>query len=62
MAVAGVDLWYHWALVVTLLVMPAPFVAHELWKTFRLIVSDIKLLKAKKLMKIYAEIRKLMAR
>ena len=53
---------WQWALVVTLLVMPAPFVAHELWKTFRLIVSDIKLLKAKKLMKIYAEIRKLMAR
>ena len=53
---------WQWALVATLLVMPAPFVAHELWKTFRLIVSDIKLLKSKKLMKIYAEIRKLMAR
>ena len=53
---------WQWALVATLLVMPAPFVAHELWKTFRLIVSDIKLLKSKKLMKIYAEIKKLMAR
>ena len=52
---------WQWALVATLLVMPAPFVAHEMWKTFRLMVSDIKLLKSKKLMKIYAEIRKLMA-
>ena len=53
---------WQWALVAILLVMPAPFVAHELWKTFRLIVSDLKLLKTKKLMKIYSEIRKLMAR
>ena len=52
---------WQWALVATLLVIPAPFVAHETWKTFRLLVSDIKLLKSKKLMKIYAEIRKLMA-
>ena len=52
---------WQWALVATLLVMPAPIVAHEAWKTFRLVVSDIKLLESKKLMKIYAEIRKLMA-
>ena len=52
---------WQWALVAILLVMPAPFVAHEMWKTFRLVVSDIKLLKSKKLMKIYKEIRKLMA-
>ena len=51
---------WQWALVATLLVMPAPFVAHEMWKTFRLVISDIKLLKSKKLMKIYKEIRKLM--
>lgn len=52
---------WQWALVATFLVIPAPFVAHEMWKTFRLIVSDIKLLKSKKLVKIYKEIRKLMA-
>ena len=52
---------WQWALVATLLVIPAPFVAHEAWKTFRLVVSDIKLLNSKKLMKIYKEIRKLMA-
>ena len=53
---------WQWALVATLLVIPAPIVAHEAWKTFRLVVSDIKLLNSKKLMKIYKEIRKLMAR
>ena len=46
-----------WALVVTLLITPAPIVAHEVWKTVRLTVSDIKLLKEKKLQKIYSKIR-----
>ena len=45
------------ALWATLLIMPAPFVAHELWKTARLVVSDIKLLREKKLRKIYSKIR-----
>lgn len=47
------------ALLATLLIMPAPFVAHELWKTVRLVVSDIKLLKEKKLRKIYSKIREI---
>ena len=47
------------ALWTTLLIMPAPFVAHELWKTVRLVVSDIKLLKEKKLRKIYSKIREI---
>ena len=47
------------ALLATLLIMPAPFVAHELWKTARLVVSDIKLLKEKKLRKIYSKIREI---
>jgi len=50
---------WQWALPVTLLIMPAPYVAHELWKSARLVVSDIKLLKEKKLRKIYAQIRKM---
>ncbi len=50
---------WSWALAVTLLVMPAPIVAHELWKTIRLTVSDIKLLKEKKLRKLYSKIREL---
>jgi len=47
------------ALLATLLIIPAPFVAHELWKTVRLVVSDIKLLKEKKLRKIYSKIREI---
>ena len=47
------------ALWTTLLIMPAPFVAHELWKTVRLVVSDIKFLKEKKLRKIYSKIREI---
>ena len=49
------------ALLATLLIMPAPFVAHELWKTVRLDVSDVKLLRTKKLVKIYSKIREIMA-
>lgn len=49
------------ALLATLLIMPAPFVAHELWKTVRLVVSDVKLLRTKKLVKIYSKIREIMA-
>ena len=47
------------ALLATLLIMPAPFVAHELWKTARLVVSDIKLLREKKLRKVYSKIREI---
>ena len=49
------------ALLATLLIIPAPFVAHELWKTARLVVSDMKLLRTKKLVKIYSKIREIMA-
>ena len=48
------------ALLTILLIIPAPFVAHEVWKTLRLVVSDVKLLRSKKLMKIYSQIREMM--
>ena len=48
---------WQWAFVVTLLITPAPIVAHEVWKTVRLTVSDIKLLKEKKLQTTYSKIR-----
>ena len=51
---------WQWALAVTVLIMPAPKVAHEVWKTFRLALSDIKLLKEKKLKKTYAKIREIL--
>ena len=51
---------WQWALLATLLTMPAPYVAHELWKSVRLVVSDIKLLKEKKLRKTYSKIREIL--
>lgn len=48
---------WQWAIVATILLMPAPCAAYELWKTVRLTVSDIKLLQEKKLMALYSRIR-----
>jgi uncharacterized protein YdaU (DUF1376 family) len=50
---------WQWALLATLLTMPAPYVAHALWKSIRLVVSDIRLLREKKLRKIYSQIREI---
>ena len=59
-ALAFTFLPWQWALLATLLVAPAPFVAHELWKTFRLLVSDMKLSKSEKLKNIYSHIKGLL--
>ena len=48
---------WQWAIAVAILLMPAPSAAHELWKTIRFVVSDIKLLNDKKLMGLYSRIR-----
>ena len=55
-AVAYTLLPWEWALPVTLLLLPAPVIAHELWNIVRLVISDIKLLQEKKLKKIYSQI------
>ena len=52
---------WQWALLATLLTMLAPIAAHELWKSIRLTISDIKLLNNKKLNKIYSQIREIIA-
>ena len=59
-ALAFIFLPWQWAILATLLVAPAPFVAHELWKTFRLLVSDMKLSKSEKLKNIYSHIKGLL--
>ena len=59
-ALAFICLPWQWAILATLLVAPAPFVAHELWKTFRLLVSDMKLSKSEKLKNIYSHIKGLL--
>lgn len=56
-ALVQLPLWM--ALAAILLTMPAPIAAHELWKSVRLIASDIKLMRNKKLSKIYSQIRKI---
>ena len=48
---------WQWAIVATLLAAPAPFVAHELWKTMRFAISDIKLIRTKRLKTIYSQIK-----
>lgn len=59
-AIAFALLPWQWALAATILLMPAPIVAHEIWKTMRLVASDVKLMRKKKLRDTYSEIRKLM--
>ena len=56
--IAFLMLPWHCALATILLVLPAPSIAHELWKTFRLTISDIKLLGNKQLSTLYSQIRK----
>jgi hypothetical protein len=47
------------ALPLTILLLPSPIIAHEVWKIFRFIRSDIKLLKEKKLRQIHSQIREI---
>lgn len=48
---------WQWALPATLLLLPAPVVAHALWYRVRRTISDIKLQKEKKLRGLYGQIR-----
>ena len=43
-----------------LLFLPAPIVAHEMWRMFRLEKSDIRLMRNKKLRSIYDQIREML--
>ncbi len=53
---------WQFALPLTLVLIPAPIVAHELWRIIRVIFSDIKLLKAKQLRKLHTQIREILIR
>ena len=48
---------WMWAIAFVVLALPAPYVAHEGWKTVRLLVSDYKLLRTPRLMELYWHIR-----
>ena len=55
--VAYVVLPWQWALPVTLLLLPAPIVAHETWRLIRLVGSDVRLLMNKELRRKYSLIK-----
>ncbi len=55
--VAYVVLPWQWALPVTLLLLPAPIVAHETWRLMRLVGSDVRLLMNKELRRKYSQIK-----
>ena len=50
---------WEWALAGSIIFMPAPIVAQEMWRLFRLEISDIKLLLNKKLRNKYTQIQKI---
>ena len=49
-----------WALVAIVALIPAPIVAHEVYRLFRIMISDFRLWRNKKLRVKYREIRKIM--
>ena len=51
---------WEYALAGVLLYIPAPIVAHEMWRMFRLEKSDIRLLRNKELRSTYDQIRALL--
>ena len=56
---AFIFLPWQWALLVTLLILPAPIVAHETYRLVRLTISDIKLAFNKELRDKYRQIREI---
>lgn len=57
--IAYVTLPWQWALPVTLLLLPAPVVAHETWRLLRLAISDARLLMNSELRNKYKRIREI---
>lgn len=55
--IAYIVLPWQWALPITLLLLPAPIIAHETWRLVRLMRSDIKLMLNRELRAKYREIR-----
>lgn len=61
-AVAYAVLPWEWALPITLLLLPAPIIAHEAWRLARLMKSDIRLLCCEELREKYRGIREIIER
>ena len=58
--IAYVLLPWQWALPLTLVLLPAPIVAHETWRLLRLAVSDFRLIMDRNLREKYRTIRKIL--
>ena len=58
--IAYIVLPWQWALPITLLLLPAPIIAHETWRLVRLMRSDIKLMLNRELRAKYREIRSIL--
>ena len=56
---AYIFLPWQWALPITLAALPAPIIAHEVYRLMRLLKSDVKLHRFKELRDIYAKIREI---
>ncbi len=50
---------WEWALLCAAIIIPAPVIAQEMWRLFRLEISDFKLLFNRKLRKKYAKIQEI---
>ncbi len=50
---------WQWALPLTLILLPAPIVAHETWRLIRLAISDFRYFFCKDLQKMHREIKKM---
>jgi 1-acyl-sn-glycerol-3-phosphate acyltransferase len=59
-ALAYIFLPWQWALPLTLALLPAPIVAHESYRVVRILVSDVRLWRNKKLREKYNRIRDIM--
>lgn len=55
-----VNLQWQWALCLSLLIVPAPIVVHQLWQILRHTISGVKLCCNSRLQKNYSEIKKLL--
>ena len=51
---------WTWALLAIVALIPAPILAHEIYRLFRLMISDFRLWRNKELRAKYREIRKIM--
>ncbi len=58
--IAYIFLPWQWALPLTLLLLPAPYVAHDVFRAVRLLASDCRLRRNKQLKEIYREIKEIL--